>query len=88
MDDQLIQNLTLLLLYLTSCEEELSGDTKIRRAWKGFRFEALNALDEAGYINQSYRAKSLSLTHVGSERARALMSKYLTDVAGEEEQDS
>jgi hypothetical protein len=76
MNDQIVKDLTLLLLYLTSWEEEVFDDFTIRRAWKGFRFEALDALEEAGYINQTRRAKSVTLTEAGVERARALAAKY------------
>ena len=75
--DQVIEELTLLLLYLTSWEEKAFGDTTIRRAWKGFRFEDLDALAEAGYIDQSRRAKSVTLTAAGVERAQALAAKYI-----------
>lgn len=79
MNDQIVKDLTLLLLYLTSWEEEVFDDFKIHRAWKGFRFEALDALEEAGYINQTRRAKSVTLTEAGVEQARALAAKYLTE---------
>ena len=65
MEDQIIEDLTLLLLHLTSWEERIHEDLTIRRAWKGFRFEALDALEEAGYLNQSRGAKP-----VGARRGR------------------
>jgi hypothetical protein len=80
--NQQIEELTLLLLYLTSWEEEIGGPP-IRRAWKGFRFEVLDALEEAGYLSQSKRAKSVGLTKAGLEQAQALRAKYLS--AGEHE---
>ncbi len=76
-----IEALTLLLLYLTSWEEKVFEDFTVRRAWKGFRFEALDALEEAGYINQTRRAKSVTLTQAGIEQARMLVAKYLPDAA-------
>ncbi len=49
-----IEELTLLLLYLGSWEEEpLPGLPTLRRAWKGFRFETLDALEGKGYIHQT-----------------------------------
>lgn len=80
--NQQIEELTLLLLYLTSWEEEM-GDYTFRRAWKGFRFEVLDTLEEAGYLSQSKRAKSVGLTEAGVERAKELAAKYLS--AGEDE---
>jgi hypothetical protein len=53
MEVQIIEDLTLLLLRLTSWEEQVHGSLTIHRAWKGFRFEVLDALEEAGYLNQT-----------------------------------
>lgn len=80
--NQQIEELTLLLLYLTSWEEELGGET-FRQAWKGFRFEVLDSLEEIGYLSQSRRAKSVYLTKAGQERAEALAAKYLKTRADE-----
>ncbi len=79
MEDQVIEDLTLLLLYLTSWEEEVVADLTIRRTWKGFRFEVLDALEAEGYLNQTRRAKSITLTEAGVERAQTLSAKYLAD---------
>jgi len=81
MEDQIIEDLTLLLLHLTSWEERIHEDLTIRRAWKGFRFEALDALEEAGYVNQSRGAKSVTLTQAGIEQARALAARYFGEAA-------
>jgi hypothetical protein len=81
MEDQIVENLTLLLLHLTSWEEQVHKDLTIHRAWKGFRFEALDALEEAGYLNQSRGAKSVMLTEAGIEHAQALAARYLGDAA-------
>jgi len=53
----------------------------VQRTWKGFSFEALDALEEAGYLNQTKRAKSVTLTESGIERAGALATRYLGDAA-------
>jgi hypothetical protein len=55
----------------------IRGMLTVRRAWKGFRFEVLDALEEQGYLNQSRRAKSVTLTEKGVERAQALQARYL-----------
>lgn len=81
MEDQIIKDLTLLLLHLTSWEERVYQDLTIHRAWKGFRFEALDALEEAGYLSQSRGAKSVTLTQAGIEQARALAARYLGESA-------
>jgi hypothetical protein len=84
-EDQILEELTLLLLYLTSWEEHVVADLTIQRAWKGYPFDVLDALEAAGYLDQSRRAKSVTLTAVGIERARVLAAQYLHDRAGTEE---
>jgi hypothetical protein len=81
--DQAVEDLTLLLLYLSSWEEQVVGDMTVYRAWKGYLFDTLNALEEAGYLDQTRRAKSLTLTGSGIERARALAVQYLGDAAAD-----
>jgi hypothetical protein len=81
LQDQAVEDLTLLLLYLTSWEEKVYGDLMVHRAWKGYLFEVLDALEEAGYLNQTRRAKSVTLTEAGLEHARALEAKFLGNSA-------
>ncbi|HUT87005.1 MAG TPA: DUF6429 family protein [Candidatus Heimdallarchaeota archaeon] len=76
--DRAIEELTLLLLYLTSWEEELvPGAPRVHRTWKNHRFEALDALVEKGYLDMTHRAKSVHITKDGVEKARELQKKYL-----------
>jgi hypothetical protein len=81
LQDQIVEELTLLLLYLTSWRERFHGELGAPRAWKGFRFEALDALEKGGYLTQTRRAKSVHLTDEGVERAQVLAAKYLGDAA-------
>jgi len=74
--DELIEELTLLLLYLCSWEEQVASGFTVRRAWKGYLFEVLDALEERGYISQTRRAKSVTLTEEGVRRARELEGRY------------
>lgn len=71
-----IDELTLLLLYLTSWEED-AVVAKVHRSWKGYPFETLDKLAEEGLISGSRGAKSVYLTEEGVERARKLADKYL-----------
>lgn len=84
-EDQIVKELTLLLLYLTSWEEPVMGDLTIQWAWKGYPFETLDALEAAGFLNQSHRAKSVTLTESGIDRARVLAAQYLHDRTGTKE---
>ena len=74
--DELIEELTLLLIYLCSWEEQLLPDVTAHRAWKGYLFEVLDALEEQGYISQTRRAKSVTLTEEGLRRAQELKARY------------
>ena len=74
--DKTIKELTLLLVYLTSWQEDV-GLTKVQRSWKGYPFEVLDELNEEGYINGSKRAKSVYLTEEGISKANDLMKKYI-----------
>jgi hypothetical protein len=75
-DEALLEDLTLLVIYLSSWEEELAPDLIVRRAWKGYLFEVLDALEEKGYISQTRRAKSLTLTETGVLRAEEIEERY------------
>jgi hypothetical protein len=64
-DQAAVDDTVLALLYLT-----LHGGD---RAWKGFDFEVMNRLHEKGFIlNPVGVSKSVVLTDVGLERAKAL----------------
>lgn len=70
-------DLTLLLAYLTSWDERLRG-THLRRAWRGYDFEALDRLQASGDVSFSRRSKSLVLTDSGIQRARRLEAAITT----------
>ncbi|MCP3032342.1 DUF6429 family protein [Halobacillus sp. A1] len=70
-----VDELTLLLLYLTSFKEELAGEEALR-SWKGYPFSSLDELMEDNYIYGSRRAKSVMLSEEGEKVAKELMKKY------------
>lgn len=81
-----IEELTLLLMYLTSWEEEslyydennnLNKDA-LKNSWKGYSFESINELTDKGYLFPSkYKNKSVTLTKEGEKLAKELVEKYL-----------
>ena len=71
----LAQDLTLMLLYLNSWEEE-SGRIRYRRAWKGYDFDDLDLLEDQGYISGSHKAKSVHLHDEGVKAAEELFERY------------
>ena len=74
--DKTIKELSLLLIYLTSWQED-SGLTKVQRSWKGYPFEVLDELNVEGYINGRKHTKSVYLTKEGLSKVKELMKKYI-----------
>ena len=80
-----IEELTILLMYLTSWEEdgyvesENGGieEAKIRTCWKGYDFDAINKLTDEHYLYFSKHGnKSVRLTPEGEKLAKEIMKKY------------
>lgn len=73
--EQLIDELTLALIHLTSWDEK-AFDGTVRRAWKSYDWDALDRLEEQELITFSRKAKSLYLTKKGEKLAEALAASY------------
>lgn len=79
-----IEELTLLLMHLTSWEEkgfvrdenEEIKEGKVKTCWKGYSFDVINKLTDRGYLYHS-KGKSVTLTPRGEELARKLIDKYI-----------
>lgn len=71
------RELTLALLFLNRFREKIGPNSRTPwRAWKGFDFDTLDKLAEAGLISSTRAAKSVSLTDEGLAEARRLLDKY------------
>ena len=84
--DDKIEELTLLLMYLSAWEEDsyVANDegqvkeTKVKTCWKGYSFDVINDLTDKHLLYQSsYKSKSVSLTPEGEKLAKQLLEKYL-----------
>ena len=76
--ERTMKELTLLLLYLASWEEEpIRGAPSIHCSWKNHRFEILDALVEEGLLSTTHRVKWVQITDDGLLTAHALQKKYL-----------
>lgn len=85
--DKNIEELTLLLMYLTSWDEKdyvynksknMPEEANIKNCWKGYDFDVLNKLTEEGYLYPGkYKNKSVTLTKDGEKFAENLINKYL-----------
>ena len=71
---QVIKELTLMLLYLTSWTEKDPYD--YHRSWKGYVLDVLSELADEGNISDSKRAKSVVLYEEGIMKAKELLDKY------------
>ena len=74
--EEIIEKLTIMLLYLTSWRELTSRRPSPLRAWKGYNFDVLNDLAEKGYISGSRRAKSVYIEDKCIEEAKELLKEY------------
>lgn len=81
-----IEELTLLLMYLTSWNEESLYYDKnnsldkevIKNAWKGYSYDVINKLTDKGYLFPTrYKTKSVVLTKEGEKLAESLIDKYI-----------
>ena len=98
MDKDTVKDLTLMLMYLTSWEENLVPELhekpdrlgfrpQIRRTWKGYDFGILNELTDEGVVNARNLSKSASFTDEGAAKALELLMQYgitLEQQGGEE----
>lgn len=81
-----IQELTLLLMYLTSWQESITiglrkkphkpDDTLLRRCWKGYDFSVLERLEAQGLICGEGGKKPIVFTDEGERLAIELIKKY------------
>jgi len=77
LQDDYIEELVLLLIYLTSWKEDSFGQEVIR-SWKGYPFEILDILTGKDLISGSKRAKSVYLTESGLKKAKEIESDALS----------
>ncbi len=84
--DKNIEELTLLLMYLTSWDEKgyvSDGndgikEQNVKTCYKGYNFDVINELTDKGYLYYSkHTNKSVTLTPNGERLAKELMGKYL-----------
>ena len=83
--DKLIDELTLMLLYLTSWQEyptegirhkPIRTAEKLRLTWKGHDRNALSRLDAAGLVLNDRGNAPIQITQDGEARARDLLRQY------------
>lgn len=61
-----VEELTMLLMYLTRFNEQSRFESNLDITWKGYNFDIINKLDDEGYIHQrNHRSKSVAITDKG-----------------------
>ena len=77
----MIQDLCLLLMFLTGWEEDSrqKPGEKLFWAWKGYLFEVLNKLADDKLIVQFANHKSVTLTEAGKQKAKQLKEKFFNE---------
>ncbi len=71
------RELTLALLFLNRWKEVPDKTLPpIWRSWKGYDFDDLDVLEEAGFLQSGRRAKSVYFTDEGLAEARRILAKY------------
>lgn len=72
---EVVKELVLALLYLTSWEEKEYGN-KYNRSWKGYPFDLMDELIDESLISGGNRAKSIYLSDDGVKKALEIIEKY------------
>lgn len=73
---QVLEEFTLLLMWLNRFSDQKLEGEPIWRAWKGYDFDVLNILLKKEYISFSYKSKSVLLRDKGIKGAKELLKKY------------
>jgi len=84
---RVLEDLTLLLIYLSSWREKVINDVWVTRSWKGYDFNVLDRLVEKGHISSTRGAKSVILTDDGikeAERLKGILLRAVSKTYGKE----
>lgn len=74
--EQAIEELSLMLLYLTRFQENNEYCRFLEPSWKGYDFDTLNVLEQKELLHQPKKSKCVYLSEQGKEYARKLLSEY------------
>ena len=73
--EEIIEELSLLLMYLTAFQEEKGEETALR-TWKNYSFEAVDNLVDKGYILTRHGNKSAYFLDEGIAKAKEIAAAY------------
>lgn len=71
-DTDIVRDLSLLLLYMTSWKENAGTDFEVLRSWRSYDWDALDTLEDSKLISYNRTAKSVYLTDKGTAAAQKI----------------
>lgn len=74
--EEAIEELSLMLMYLTRFQDHNEFHRYQEVSWKGYDFGTLDQLEEQGMLIQPRKSKCVYITEAGKERAKKLLAKY------------
>lgn len=74
--EQAIEELSLMLIYLTRFQDSNENCRYLENSWKGYDFDALDALENKELLFQPKKSKCVYLSEEGKEAARKLLAAY------------
>lgn len=74
--EQAIEELSLMLIYLTRFQDNNEYCRYLENSWKGYDFDTLNALENKELLFQPKKSKCVYLSEEGKETARKLLAEY------------
>ncbi len=73
---QAIEELSLMLIYLTRFQDNNEYCRYLENSWKGYDFEILNELEQKKLLLQPRKSKCVYLSEEGKEAAKNLLTEY------------
>lgn len=73
---QAIEELSLMLIYLTRFQDNNEWCRYLENSWKGYDFETLDELEHKEFLLQPKKSKCVYLSEKGKEEARKLLMEY------------
>lgn len=73
---QAIEELSLMLMYLTRFQDDNEFCRYMETSWKGYDFDALNELEKKDLLYQPKKSKCVYLSEEGKVKVRELLAEY------------
>lgn len=74
--EQAIEELSLMLIYLTRFQENNEYCRYLESSWKGYNFDTLEKMEQKKLLFQPRKSKCVYLSEEGKEKARQLLAEY------------